>query len=92
VPVIRKKGLEDEAYGWWHKDERKVEIDSSAVIETQAATLCHEVVEMALWDTGLHNMLDDKLKEAVCDAIGGYLGGAMSAGYLRFVTPRTNDK
>ena len=43
----------------------------------------HEVMHLALADSGVGNLLSHDLTEAVCDALAVYLTGAVRDGYLR---------
>jgi hypothetical protein len=90
IPVTVVKGLmkDKRAFGLFNLVERYVHIDKGCGDDTQLATLCHELVEVALWDSGLHNVIKPKLKEAVCDALGTYLASAANAGYIKLTVPK----
>ena len=83
VPVLYKKGLDNgEALGLCYHTHRRIEVEVDASEDTVRATLWHEVMEMALWDSGLHYLLTGDLKEAVCDVVGNYMAAAQKAGYI----------
>jgi hypothetical protein len=89
VPVLHHPILQsEEAFGLWRMDKRVVEIDSDCAPATQLTTLGHEMMEMILWDSGLHYLLEANLKEALCDAVGGYMAGAILAGHLTLQDPK----
>ena len=50
--------------------------------EALVEVLFHEWIHVALIDAGLAHMMDDRVQEAVCDAVGGLLAGAMLNGNL----------
>ena len=81
-------GKEFRAWGAFGTGSRVIELEADASPATQWATLFHEIVEAALWDTGVHNLMPaEPLKEAVCDAIGGYLAGMVKYGGLTLKGP-----
>ena len=41
--------------------------------EALVRTLLHEIIHPALIESGLSNLIEDPLQEAICDAIGGML-------------------
>lgn len=82
------------ALGLWEGHPRRVSVATGPDIgpEIQWTSFWHEVVEMILWDSGLHYLLQGDLKEAVCDAVGAYLAGATLAGRVRVVSPRARTE
>lgn len=42
--------------------------------------LGHELMHLVIHDSGLDQMMGEKLQEALCDAFGVWLSGAMRAG------------
>lgn len=59
-----------ELWGSWEQSTRVIEIDAGAPIEFQHHTLGHELCHATLGDSGLVNLLEEKLIEALCDALG----------------------
>jgi hypothetical protein len=90
LPVLRSKTLlEDEgAFGQVMWRPREITLDATSCPATQAQTLFHEAVHVALWDSGVHNSLTDEQEEAVCDAVGNYLAAMMHAGCLTIRAPK----
>lgn len=72
-----------ESYGIWNNQKRTVTIDGQSSYENQLSTLFHEMTHIALWDGGVGNFIDEKMAEAVCDAVGGYFAAAVLAGYIK---------
>jgi len=71
--VVKKTGTvkagKTAAYGTWEKHTRTVEIESGASLRHQWWTLYHELVHVAMEDSGVWNLLPDRHQEAICDAI-----------------------
>jgi hypothetical protein len=90
VPVTKVAELmkTKKAFGLFNFKDRYVHIDKDCGEDTQLQTLFHEMIEVALWDSGLQNVIKPKLKEAVCDAVGTYLASAAAAGYLKLTVPK----
>lgn len=72
VRVIPNPKDEDgnELWGSWEQSTRVIEIDAAAPIEFRWHTLGHELCHAALGDSGLVNVIEEKLVEALCDAFG----------------------
>jgi len=88
IPVSVKSLHDEDAWGLFHMGDRRIALHKDASRDTQYATLFHEITEVILWDSGLHNVLPAPLKEAVCDAVGTYFASALAAGYLKLSTPK----
>lgn len=93
VPVTRESlgGPQDDGshtFGEYRLAERKIIIDPGLDPQRAWKTFFHEVTHLALDDSGVHYMLSAKLEEAVCDAVGGWLAGALKAGLLQVTTDR----
>lgn len=88
VTVVKDLYTKEEAFGLWDGQLRTVSIDKAGSPDTQLQTLCHELTEIVIWDSGLHNVFDGPLKEAVCDAVGTYLASAVAAGYIKLTVPK----
>ena len=82
VEVKWRKELEGGALGLCHQSERYIEICSDGAPETLRVTLWHEVMELILWDSGLHYLIKGNVKEALCDAVGSYMAAAERSGAL----------
>jgi hypothetical protein len=89
IPVVVADDLEErrQAHGEFIASSRVIEINGEDGNATQIQTLCHEMLEVALWDSGIHNILDHNVKEAVCDAAAAYLAAAVRAGFIRLTIP-----
>lgn len=79
---------ENLALGVFDKQKRTIKLDPASTRESQVATLMHEAIHVALWDSGCENTLTEVQVESICDAVGTYLAGALIGGYLRFGRPR----
>lgn len=88
VKVTQRDLSDDNLLGCWEPTDRYIAIHDGACKETKWSTLFHEITEMILWDSGLHNILPHDTKEAVCDAVGGYFAAALAAGYVKLTVPR----
>lgn len=83
VDNIPASGPEMMCLGRYQVHKRSVEISREVTSEeAQVEVLFHEWVHVALLDSGLAHLLDDNVQEAVCDAVGGLLAGAMLNGNL----------
>jgi len=73
VVVKRRKGLltEDrrEAWGLWDAEHRTIWIAPGLPREMQWRVLYHELMHVALSDSGLENVLPADGVEALCDAV-----------------------
>lgn len=74
VRIRRKKGLlsddNREAWGLWDAEHRTIWISASRFPrEMQWRVLYHELMHVALSDSGLENVLPEKGVEALCDAV-----------------------
>lgn len=87
VPVLLDDKIhadkKEPAFGLFSGRERSIRVDSGSSPENQLATLMHEVVHLALFDSGSNNVLTNAQAEVVCDAVGTYLAAAIVAGYLK---------
>lgn len=62
---------------------REIEVEREMPHAAQWYVYWHEVMHLALADSGVGNLLSHDLTEAVCDALAVYLTGAVRDGYLR---------
>ncbi len=87
VPVVPLEGMlaagEERSFGHWDEVNRKIDYDPSACPAAQLFTLFHEMMHLALADSGAVHNFTDKQQEIICDAAGGYLAAATLAGYLK---------
>ncbi len=70
------------AMGMWYGQQRTIDIQSGMDASATLQTLLHEMAHIILWDSGVHNLLSKKKREAVVDAVGTYLTAAVNAGNL----------
>ncbi len=63
---IRARGTE--YWGEYDRSERRIRLDRAAPLEWQTNRLYHEMAHATLDDSGLHNLLSEKVQEALCDA------------------------
>jgi hypothetical protein len=71
-------------YGRFIGHTRSIELSREIPsAEARIHTLFHEWVHVAMTDSGVTHMLDARLEEAICDAIGGLLAGAALNGNLK---------
>lgn len=86
-----------EAMGYFSHLKRTVDVLDSLPLEQKWQTFWHEVLHVALWDSGANNVLESRAQELVCDAVGTFLTQMMLAGQLRVVVSKdlepssTND-
>jgi len=85
IPVSLVDDLEEkkEALGMWEMAPRRISIHSKAAPEVQLQALYHEIVHVALMDSGVSNGLVKDAEEAVCDAVGTLLASMSLAGRLK---------
>jgi hypothetical protein len=92
VPILLDDGIhadkKEPAFGMFSGRDRSIRVDNGSSPENQLATLMHEVVHLALFDSGSNNVLSATQAEVVCDAVGTYFAAAIIAGYLRIVVPK----
>jgi hypothetical protein len=92
VTVVDDLAETQRAWGQFAMGERSIQLEGAAACSAhRLQTLCHEIVHLALWDSGVHNLLDSKLEEAVCDAVGSYLSGAIQAGFIKLSVPKVTE-
>jgi hypothetical protein len=88
VTVVDDLAESAQAWGQFTAGERSIQLAGAASSPTnRLQTLCHELVHLALWDSGIHNLLTHEVEEAICDAVGSYLSGAIQAGYIKLAVP-----
>jgi hypothetical protein len=88
VTVVEDLAETEKAWGQFTMGERSIQLAGDASCSAnRLQTLCHELIHLALWDSGVHHLLPQEVEEAVCDAVGSYLAGAARAGYLKFSVP-----
>lgn len=56
----------DKCDGLWDEVARTISLEASLPLERQWWTFYHERMEMILSDSGLDNMVPEKLREAIC--------------------------
>lgn len=86
--MIEDKNENDAAFGKWNAVAREIVIDPTAADATQLITLFHEMVHVALWESGADNVIEERIAEVVCDAVGSYFAGATLNGFLTLKTPK----
>lgn len=59
----------EQVFGWWSEADRTIYILSSLDDELQLETLCHEICHTILGFSGLSEILEPELEEAVCRAM-----------------------
>lgn len=64
---------------------RVLKVDPAMDERQQAQTFWHEAIHYALFDSGVHNVLQGKQEEAVCDAVGSFLAALMDNGQLKLL-------
>lgn len=65
-------------------DRRTIRVRADLDGPTARATLGHELVHAALWDSGVTNLLSAEVEEAVASAVGGVIAALLA----RSGTPR----
>lgn len=73
--------------GSFSTGERVIRLHSKSPIGLRMSVLGHEVMHSILSDTGVSNMMEGKLEEAVCDAFGTWLAGAIQSGAITITDP-----
>jgi Zn-dependent peptidase ImmA (M78 family) len=68
--------------GRWNLKNRVIKVNPTQSPIQQWQTLFHEMVHMALADSGAVNHLEHDMAESVCDAVGTYLAAALMDGCL----------
>lgn len=58
----------EDSWATWDDSTRIIEVDSGASAVHQWRVFFHEVTHAMLADSGLENIFDDKVVEAICDA------------------------
>jgi spore coat protein CotH len=92
IPVYRdrktdKKLDKNSLMGSFTTGERVIRVHSSARSELAMSILGHETMHSILSDSGVTNVLDSKQEEAVCDAFGTWLAGAIQSGAVTLNDP-----
>lgn len=72
--------------GEWRPSTRSIHIHDTQDATEQWRSLMHEIVHLALHDSGQRHILSAKQEEAVCDALGTYLTSAVASGFLSIKT------
>jgi Zn-dependent peptidase ImmA (M78 family) len=89
VPVaVRNKIRNGNPFGMFWYGMREIEVHTKQSEASQLATLAHEMVHVALYDSGVEEGLNENALEAVCNAVGTYIAGAVQAGYIVLKTPK----
>lgn len=88
ITVSRRKGdCPDDALGVFKPNKRHIAIHPKTHDKLVWTTFWHESAHVALWESGVANVLTEEQNEAVADAIGQYLSGMMKAGMLKIISP-----
>lgn len=58
-----------EVWGSWETAKRRIEINSTNARDIQWHTLYHELMHVALTDSGAKQMFKNKEQELLCDAV-----------------------
>jgi hypothetical protein len=68
--VLREKpkDLDDSILGYTSLTDRVIFVRPELARNVAEQVFSHELVHSVLLDSGLHNLLSDKMQEAVCDA------------------------
>src|SRR5262249_15063555 len=74
----------EKLFGQCRFDERVMRLRTDVHEVTQLQTFGHELTHTILWDSGLANVIDKEMQEAVCDAVGSWLARAMRSGDVVF--------
>jgi Zn-dependent peptidase ImmA (M78 family) len=70
VEIVEALKLNDEALcGRFSWQKRLIQVEQKMTREAQWYTLYHEMVHVALSDSGVAQVLDERQTEAVCDAL-----------------------
>lgn len=88
VGAVQDRTERGYTFGRISMTRREISLDEDCVPRVQWATLGHEIGELLLFDAGLPNILDECVKEAICDAIGSWIAGAVLDGSLKFAPNR----
>lgn len=56
-------------WGMWDESDRTIKIDESVKGRLQWGVFYHEATHVALSDSGLNNILQPEIIEAICDAV-----------------------
>lgn len=69
--VLREKpkDLDDSILGYTSLTDRVIFVRPELSQNVAEQVFSHELVHSVLLDSGLHNLLSDKMQEAVCDAL-----------------------
>lgn len=81
IPVERYSS--DEDCGEFDRTTRRIRIDGSMAHSLKWQTFWHEVGEVAVFDSGVYHILNEKQKDAMLDAIAGQLTTMMLSGQLK---------
>jgi hypothetical protein len=68
--------------GSFHMDSREIRVSRKMPECLQVQTLGHEIFHVVLEDSGMKNMLDEKLQEALADAFGTWFHAAVQARFV----------
>lgn len=89
IPVISNR-KEDKllkmmsADGSFDTFERAIRLKTNLHEQARPAVFAHEVMHAIIYDSGLDQLIDNKMQEAICDAFGTWAASAMKAGKLSF--------
>jgi hypothetical protein len=87
VTVTTGGGLEG-AMGMFTYRSREITLDQSNGVANMWTTFWHEIIHVALYDSGVSNGLQHDAEEAICDAVGTYLAGMTLAKCLTIKAPQ----
>lgn len=68
--------------GLTHQDERLIEIDRTLSKDNQSVILLHECIHAALWESGLYELLDSEVEEALARGLSNTLWPLIQSGKL----------
>jgi Zn-dependent peptidase ImmA (M78 family) len=88
VRVVPESDLPENASGLWSERHRTILLVDNTAPATQTQTLMHEIIHVAMTDSGMRHAMDPDQAEMWSDALGYYLAAAVYAGYIRLCEPR----
>lgn len=64
-------------------DQRAIGVSPNQSPISAWQSFFHELTHLAMWDSGVHQLLEEKQEEAVCDAMGTLLAYMLKVGQLK---------
>jgi hypothetical protein len=74
--------------GQWSERHRQIMLSDDLSADAAVQVLCHEMVHVALTDSGAGHILEQKAGEMLCDALGYYIASAVRSGHIRLCNPK----